>query len=236
MPNRILKESICTSDSIAILSWFEEILFYRLIVNCDDYGRFDGRTAVIKNRLFPLKDSITAKSVDTAINNLVRAGLVALYEFEGKPYLYLPSWNEHQNVRAKRSRYPAPENSVNTSAYICKQMHADVPVIQSNPIQSESLSESKSMRTRAAFQKPTLQELTAYCQENSLKIDPQMFLDYYESNGWMVGKTKMKDWRATARHWARKDFNRSMKKTESSPASYDIDEFDRRGFNIPKLD
>ena len=54
MPNRILKESICSSDSINELSWFEECLFYRLIVNCDDYGRFDGRTAIIKNRLFPL--------------------------------------------------------------------------------------------------------------------------------------------------------------------------------------
>ena len=49
MPNRILKESVCTSDSIDSLSWFEECLFYRLIVNCDDYGRFDGRVAVIKS-------------------------------------------------------------------------------------------------------------------------------------------------------------------------------------------
>ena len=36
MPNRILKESVCTSDSVNKLSWFEEVLFYRLIVNCDD--------------------------------------------------------------------------------------------------------------------------------------------------------------------------------------------------------
>ena len=54
MPNRILKESVCTSDSVNKLSWFEEVLFYRLIVNCDDYGRFDGRVSIIKNRLFPL--------------------------------------------------------------------------------------------------------------------------------------------------------------------------------------
>ena len=109
MPNRILKESVCTSDSINGLSWFEEVLFYRLIVNCDDYGRFDGRVAVIKNRLFPLKDGITAKSVEAGINRLVRVGLVALYVFEGKPFLYLPTWNDHQTVRAKKSRNPAPE-------------------------------------------------------------------------------------------------------------------------------
>lgn len=132
MPNRILKESVCTSDSIDSLSWFEECLFYRLIVNCDDYGRFDGRVAVIKNRLFPLKENLTLRTVSDAINNLARAGLVMPYECDGKPFLYLPSWNEHQNVRAKRSKYPAPDN-VNTYDCKCIQMNTDVPDIQSNP-------------------------------------------------------------------------------------------------------
>ena len=151
MPNRIIKESICTSDSVDQLSWFEEVLFYRLIVNCDDFGRFDGRTAVIKNRLFPLKDNLTIKSVENAINKLASAGLVSLYVFEGKPYLYLPTWNEHQTIRAKRSKYPEPES-------ICKQMISDDckcsrNPIQSNPnpIQSESESESES-NTRKALE------------------------------------------------------------------------------------
>ena len=122
MPNRILKESICTSDSIDTLSWFEEVLFYRLMVSCDDFGGFDGRPAIIKNRLFPLKENLTIKAVSAAINTLARSGLVALYEFEGKPFLYLPTWNEHQNIRAKKSKYPSPEDGVNTSEIICKQM------------------------------------------------------------------------------------------------------------------
>ena len=146
MPNRILKESICTSDSVDSLSWFEEVLFYRLIVNCDDYGRFDGRPAIIKNRLFPLKESLTAKAISKAVNTLVTAGLVVLYEFEGKPYLYLPTWNDHQNVRAKRSKYPSPEGCVIAHENICNHMYADVPVIQSK---SESESESKSKRDNA---------------------------------------------------------------------------------------
>lgn len=131
MPNRILKESICTSDSIDSLGWFDEVLFYRLIVNCDDFGRFDGRTAVIKNRLFPLKDNLTLKSVETAINKLARAGLIALYTSGGKPFLFLPTWNEHQSIRAKRSKYPDPE-------IICEQSQSDEFKCPRNPIQSES--------------------------------------------------------------------------------------------------
>lgn len=133
MPNRILKESICTSDSIDSLGWFDEVLFYRLIVNCDDYGRFDGRPAIIKNRLFPLKENLTAKTVARAIEKLASAGLVTLYVFEGKPYLYLPTWNHHQSVRAKFSKYPAPEDGcerMKSSASNCNQVNANVPVFE----------------------------------------------------------------------------------------------------------
>lgn len=129
MPNRIIKESVCTSESIDQLGWFEEVLFYRLIVNCDDFGRFDGRTAVIKNRLFPLKENLTLKNVEAAINKLARVGLITPYESGGKPFLFLPTWNEHQSVRAKRSRFPEPE-------IICKQMQADESKCPRNPIQS----------------------------------------------------------------------------------------------------
>ena len=138
MPNRILKESIRVSDSIDRLSWFEEVLFYRLIVSCDDYGRYDGRPAVIKNMLFPLKENLTLQTVVKAINNLASAELVVLYEFEGKPYLYLPGWNEHQAVRAKKSKFPAPEDGMIKREIICKQMQADASKCLRNPIQSNT--------------------------------------------------------------------------------------------------
>lgn len=64
MPNRIIKESICRSEEIDSLSWFEEVLFYRLIVTCDDFGRYDGRAKIIKGSCFPLKD-ITEKDIDS---------------------------------------------------------------------------------------------------------------------------------------------------------------------------
>lgn len=56
---------------------------------------------------------------------------------------------------------------------------------------------------RAQFKKPTLDEVAAYIQESGYNIDPQRFIDYYESNGWHVGKSSMKDWRAAIRNWVR---------------------------------
>ncbi len=132
MPNRIIKESICTSADLSGLSWFEEVLFYRLIVNCDDFGRFDGRVAVIKNRLFPLKENLTMKNVELAVNKLARAGLIFLYEVDGRPFLFLPTWDKHQIIRAKKSKYPDPPEN------ICMQMISNDSKCFRNPIQSNT--------------------------------------------------------------------------------------------------
>ena len=51
------------------------------------------------------------------------------------------------------------------------------------------------------FKPPTLQEVKAYCIERNNDIDPERFIDFYESKGWMVGKNKMKDWKAAVRSW-----------------------------------
>ena len=105
MPNRILKESICRSEEIDSLSWFEEVLFYRLIVICDDFGRYDGRAKIIKGSCFPLKD-VTEKDIDKALDKLSAVGLVRVYKAQGRPYLQLVTWAEHQRIRNQKSKYP----------------------------------------------------------------------------------------------------------------------------------
>ena len=59
--------------------------------------------------------------------------------------------------------------------------------------------------TRAGS-KPTLEQIKAYCLERKNNVDAQRFLDYYESNGWKVGRNPMKDWKATVRTWERNTF------------------------------
>lgn len=118
MPNRILKESICTSETLDKLSWFEEVFWYRLIVTCDDFGRMDARIPILKSRMFPLKPGVTNKAVELALKKLSTVGLVALYEFEGRPYLQLVTWRKHQQKRANNSKYPDPDIN-------CNQMISD---------------------------------------------------------------------------------------------------------------
>lgn len=59
--------------------------------------------------------------------------------------------------------------------------------------------------TPSQFIPPNVIEVRAYCNERKNHVDPQRFVDFYTSKGWMVGKTKMKDWRAAVRTWEKDD-------------------------------
>lgn len=95
------------SEQIDALTPLEEIAFYRLLVNCDDYGCFDAREKVVKSRLFPLRD-LSTEDVRRILARLAEVGLLQLYEVDGKPYLNVCKWSEHQRLRVSVHKYPPP--------------------------------------------------------------------------------------------------------------------------------
>ena len=148
MPNRILKESICSSENIDQLSPMAEIAFYRLIVNCDDFGRMDGRVKILKSRLFPLKE-VGEDELRKMLCELEQADLIQAYVVAGRPYLQMKTWENHQQVRNHKSKYPSPAdsdcNQLKSIDINCNQMISDDSKCPRNPIQSESLSKSESL-------------------------------------------------------------------------------------------
>lgn len=81
----------------------------------------------------------------------------------------------------------------NNNKYMCVQPEVDIP--------PEATQKKKASR----FVPPTVEEVRQYCQENDYTLDSQRFVDFYECKGWMVGKNKMKNWKAAVRTWVRKD-------------------------------
>lgn len=94
-----------------------------------------------------------------------------------------------------RTKNPYPENPYleNPDMDNCNQ-------VNNNKVINKQVNNNKVSRT---FKKPTPEELQTYITEKNLNVDANEFIDYYESNGWKVGKNPMKDWRATARRWSR---------------------------------
>ena len=111
MPNRIIKESICSSEKVNSLTDFEFRLWIGLITQADDLGRGDARPAIIKGRVFPLRDRTSLKDIDAAVHGLAAKGCISLYTVGGKSYFWFPTWSEHQRVRNCKVKYPGPEES-----------------------------------------------------------------------------------------------------------------------------
>ena len=70
------------------------------------------------------------------------------------------------------------------------------------------------------FAKPTLEDIQAYCIERNNNVDAERFFDYYEANGWKVGKNPMKDWKASVRTWERNGYTDTKPQTTQKPSAY----------------
>jgi len=117
MPTRYLKPGICDSEAIDKCSPVAETLFYRLLVNVDDYGRLDARPAVVRSKCFPLKDSLNNNDVLNLLKELQESGLILIYKSNDCSYIQMLKWD---NVpRSKESKCPAYDDT-------CIQMYTDV--------------------------------------------------------------------------------------------------------------
>jgi hypothetical protein len=81
-------------------------------------------------------------------------------------------------------------------------------------------------RSRASrrFTPPTVDDVRAYCDEHGYGIDPEHFVDYYESNGWRVGKNPMRDWKACVRTWVKNEYSRKGGNTNAVDSGPTTDE------------
>ena len=211
MPNRIIKEGIATSDKVNAMTDFQFRVWVSLITFVDDYGRGDARPAVIKGRCFPLRDKVTVKEIEKALTALVGIGCIRLYEVDGHDYFYFPHWQNHQTVRNTKSKYPEPPQ-VNTVEFSCMQLKSDVPVIQSNPIQSIS---NKDIKQKYGEYKNVLLTDDEYAKLQDRYPDYEERIEKLSEYIASKGK-KYSSHYATINAWARKDTVKQKTETHVS--------------------
>ncbi len=128
-----------------------------------------------------------------------------------------------KTVQRTKGRTPAsclesPESRTPASAMVGHERPGtqDNSVLQEDPMKIHG--RSKSERTsKTKFQKPTTAQVAQYATErNSSNFDAEHFCDYYESNGWRVGRNAMEDWRATVRRWLKSGGTRSNGKSSGN--------------------
>lgn len=105
MPQRFLRPGITTSQPWNDCSFEAQSLFIRLLTVVDDYGRYDGRAAVIRGQCFPLREDVTSQRIEQLLDELNERGMTEIYTVDDKLYVRLLKWQE----RARgASKYPSP--------------------------------------------------------------------------------------------------------------------------------
>jgi len=107
---RMISKSISTSTKLAEVSTFAKLLFTWIIPHCDDYGHMDGSAKLVKGIVVPLCDEST-EQVESALQELEKIALIKRYDNDGKRYLEILKWGDHQTLKTDRPLhiiYPLP--------------------------------------------------------------------------------------------------------------------------------
>lgn len=110
------------------------------------------------------------------------------------------SKNEFQELKLVNNPLIIPDNS--RDSYTKESKEKEIKVNESK--------EKEKPSERAAFQKPSLENIADYCLQRKNRVDAQRFYNHYESNGWLVGRNKMKDWKAAVHTWENSPYNKSQ--------------------------
>ena len=111
-----------------------------------------------------------------------------------------PEKRREQNREAKR-RQREKESGCQQDVSQCQPMSAQAEAEAEAEAEADSLKKTKRVRTRSKFQKPTVQEVEEYARSIDYTLNAKKFVSHYAANGWMRGKTKIRDWRAAVRYW-----------------------------------
>ena len=178
------------------LSWNEKIL----LMEIDSFTAKD-RECYISNEYIAELLGVSVSWASKCLSHLLELGLVRVVKFDG------------------RKRYV--ESTIQFKADLNESSMQDgikVPHTDNNEyinINNNSLYKKGSSR----FQKPTIEEIRQYCLEKGYNVDAEQFFNFYESKGWVVGKSPMKNWRAAVCTWNKREKEVPQRKRESRKES-----------------
>lgn len=221
---RMFTQKIIDSDAFLDMPLSTQSLYFHLNMRADDDG-FVNNPKKIQRMIGASDDDLRvllAKRFILGFEN----GIVVIKHWRMHNLLRKDRYNPTQYVEEKNSltlndngsytEKPTVECLETTWQPTDNQM-ATQDSIGKDSIDKLSIVEDKETK-RKRFVPPTLEEVQAYCYERNNDVDAERFIDYYTSNGWLVGKNKMKDWKAAVRTWERNGYSdkQAPKKTETN--------------------
>ena len=163
------------------LSWNEKILLMEI-----DSFTSKGHECYISNEYIAELLGVSMSWASKCLSHLMEVGYVKMVRFDG------------------RKRYV--ESTIQFKADLNNSSMQDGTLVQHTNIENKYINNNSLYKKSSShFQKPSLDEIRQYCISRGNKVDAEQFFNFYESKGWIIGKSPMKDWRAAVRTWEKRE-------------------------------
>ena len=229
-----LKDNFFDSDELKILESMKDGYLYSNILLKLYLRSLKNDGKLVVNERIPysadMLASVTGHQVGTikqALSVFKDLGLIdvldngAIYMLDIQNFIGKGS-SEADRKREYRQRIETDRTNVQTNLRQISdknppEIEIELELEKDIEIEKEIHSSAKSTTTkRKRFEKPTLSQITQYCLERNNNVNAEQFYDYYESNGWKVGKNSMKDWKAAVRTWEKNNYNKPAKSNKQN--------------------
>ena len=226
-----LKDNFFDSDELKILESMKDGYLYSNILLKLYLRSLKNDGKLVVNDRIPynaeMLASVTGHQIGTvkqALSIFKDLGLIdvlengAIYMLDIQNFIGRGS-SEADRKREYRQRIESDRTNVLTNV---RQISDKTPPEIELEIEIEKDSSAKSTTKRKRFEKPSISDIKQYCIERNNKVNAEQFFDYYESNGWKVGKNSMKDWKAAVRTWERSEYRKPNSKKNSKEDAINV--------------
>ena len=201
----LLIESMPSADSI-ITIWFKLLALA---------GKQNNNGVFMMSNKLPYTDEMLAtifrrdlNTVRLALTTFERFGMIEVID----DVITIPNWNKHQTLDAyerkkERDRIYQQERRCRQQEPITeKSSDKSSDVVVSEEDKEEDIDKEKKENTkRKSFVPPTVDEVKDYLDSVGSKVDAEAFVAFYESKDWMIGRNKMKSWKAAIVTWEKRN-------------------------------
>lgn len=218
---RMFAKTIIDSDAFIDMPTTARLLYYDLSMRADDDGFINS----------PKKICRMTGASDDDLKILIMKRFIIPFE---SGVVVIKHWKIHNYIRG--DRYKETEYREEKAQLLVKDNKAyslveDVGIptvdqmdtqVRLGKVRSGKVSIEDKGKTQKRFTPPTIEEVQAYCIERKNIVDAERWFNHYTANGWMVGKNKMKDWKAAVRTWEKNGYSNNTKtQPDKMPTSND---------------
>lgn len=205
---RMFTKKITESDAFLDMPLSTQCLYFHLNMAADDDG-FVNNPKKIQRMVGASEDDLKLLLAKSFILSF-ESGVIVIKHWKMHNYIQSDRYKPTDYIEEK-SMLSLKENKSYTlngsDLYTeCVQVgHVDKNRLDKNRLDKDSIDNTCASNEASVkrFVPPTVDMVREYCQERENSIDAEEFVDFYTSKGWLVGKTKMKDWKAAIRTWER---------------------------------